>query len=369
MLSRIFIVINVVGLLYSKDLIAVDHSGKWLLSSHDKGEIILWDIEKGRLNNTFTIDCKQITNIDLFSDYNDNLSVHIIVSCKDSTIIFIDKDGTVIKNDYPPYVGAPLKISADVMSLSLGSQYLYCFGNDEIGYIVDPMSRKFVSYIQGSLEIDPIISKLSQDNKYLLVGYSDGRLCVWDVDRDIVSNDPNIIQISRSIINDISLSNAGTAVIVDQMNHLYLYSFEYNNILKKKKFITNGSSQAVLIKNNGTGMITGHHNGRMNYWQIKEFRIKLVDQSPSDIHSGKISELVFLPNPGNLNDQTIIISAGADKYIRFTNVNDYSNVGTIYKDDLGWVVYNKNGGYAGTRSIPESFNNTQKIASPFENLF
>ena len=369
MLSRIFIVINVVGLLYSKDLIAVDHSGKWLLSSHDKGEIILWDIEKGRLNNTFTIDCKQITNIDLFSDYNDNSSVHIVISCKDSTITFIDKDGTVIKNDYPPYVGPSLKISADAMSLSLGSQYLYCFGNDDIGYIVDPMSRKFINYIQGPLEVGPIISKLSQDNKYLLVGYSDGRLCVWDVDRDTVSKDPEIIQISKSIISDISLSNTGIAVIVDQMNHLYLYSFQYNHILNKKNFITNGSSEAVLIKNNGTGIITGHHNGRMNYWQTRGSSIRLEDHSPYYIHSGKITELVFLPNPDNFNDQSIIISTGTDKFIRFTNVSDYSNVGTIYKDHLGWVVYNKNGDHAGTRDIPESFRNTEKVESPFKDLF
>jgi len=366
--SRALIILYVIGVLRGNDLIVVDHSGKWLLSSHNKGEIILWDIENGRLFNTFNIDCENVTNIEIYSDHNDISSVNMVASCKDSTIIFIDEDGKVSKNNYPPYVGPSLIIAADAMSLSFGGQYLYCFGNDSIGYVVDPISRKFVNYIPSTLEIDPVMSKLSQDNKYLLVGYSDGRLGVWDVNGDVLSSKPEITQVSNSMINDLSLSNTGIAVVVDQMDYLYLYNYKQKKILKKKKI---ESSDVVLLKNKGKGIITSHHDGIMHYWQIKGSSLEYVDHSPSKIHSDTISEMVFLPDPDDLDNQTIIISTGTDKYIRFTNfINDnYINVGTIYKDDLGWVVYNMNGDYAGTRDIPKPIGNIQKVASPFEDLF
>ena len=48
---------------------------------------------------------------------------------------------------------------------------------------------------------------------------------------------------------------------------------------------------------------------------------------------------------------------------------NWNNVGTIYKDDLGWVVYNKNGDFTGTREIPESFPKKTNVENPFDGIF
>ena len=44
------------GLLHAKNLIAVDHSGKFLVSSYNDGEIVLWDIVEGKLIFSFSFD-------------------------------------------------------------------------------------------------------------------------------------------------------------------------------------------------------------------------------------------------------------------------------------------------------------------------
>jgi hypothetical protein len=44
-------------------------------------------------------------------------------------------------------------------------------------------------------------------------------------------------------------------------------------------------------------------------------------------------------------------------------------MGTIYRDETGWVVYNKNGDYTGTHDIPESFPKKTNIENPFDGIF
>ena len=351
-----------VGLLQANNLIAVDHSGKFLVSSYNDGEIVLWDIVKGNLVFSYSFDCDRITDIDIYSDLNDTSIVSTVASCSDGSIISINKNGEKsYQKTYPPFGGV---ISVSTMNYSLDGQYLYCLGNADVGFITNAISGKFENYIPSTLENDPIESKLSQNNKYLVTGYSDGGLSVWGVNGDEASN-KSTRQLSESIITDLALSSNGTAAIADRIDYLYLYKYEDDKLLEKKKIITNGYASTVLFNRQGTGLLTGHSNGKINFWQIKGNNIEFLDDSSEKvIHIGVISDMVLHPG-----EQTIVISSGIDNYIRFTDINKYNNVGTIYRDNSGWVVYNKNGDFTGTRDIPESFPNKTNVENPFDGIF
>ena len=362
MFSRVFIILYTFGLLQAKTLIAVDHSGKFFASSYEDGNILLWDIEKGNLVFSYSFDCERITDIDVYSDYDDTSLVSTAASCSDGSIISINKNGErSYQKTYPPFGDV---IAVGTMNFSLDGQYLYCFGNTDVGFITNAVSGNFENYISSALENDPIESKLSLNNKHLIAGYSDGRLSVWDVNWDEASN-KSTIQLSKSIITDLALSSNGTAAIADRIDYLYLYRYENNKLSEKKKIITNGYASTVLFNRQGNGLLTGHGNGRINYWQIKGNSIEFLDHSEKVIHIGIISDMVLQPD----EKQTIVISAGVDNYIRFTDFKDYTIMGTIYRDETGWVVYNKNGGYTGTIDIPESFPKKTNVENPFDGIF
>ena len=366
MLPRLFILLYMVGLLQANNLIAVDHSGKFLVSSYNDGEIVMWDIVKGNLVFSYSFDCDRITDIDIYPDLNDTSIVSTVASCSDGSIISINKNGEKsYLETYPPYATPSEIIVVGTMNYSLDGQYLYCLGNADVGFITNAISGKFENYIPSTLENDPIESKLSQNYKYLVTGYSDGQMGVWGVNGDEASN-KSTRQLSESIITDLALSSNGTAAISDRIDYLYLYKYEDDKLLEKKKIITNGYASTVLFNRQGTGLLTGHSNGKINFWQIKGNNIEFLDDSSEKvIHIGVISDMVLHPG-----EQTIVISSGIDNYIRFTDFNDdYTIMSTIYRDESGWVVYKKNGDYTGTRDIPEPFPKKTNVENPFDGIF
>ena len=345
--------------------LAIENSGRFLVSSHSNNDVAMWDLKYGRLLYSYKTNCDTIFDLATFFDFNDTTKLHAAISCANGSIVLLNKNGQKLyKTRYPKYGRSVTK--NNTLKFSIDGELLYSVGKDSIGFVIESNSGNLKNYINDTDFNIPIETEISHSNDFLVTGYRNGVIRVWGKGSKWEDLHPKkTILSSNSNLTDLTLSFKRFAAVIDENNHLILIDYIEGRVLTKKKIITNGYANQVVFNHDGSGLVTAHSNGKLNYWTVLGREIQFLEESPKEIHKGLINSMILYPR----DEGALIVTISDDNYIHFTDYNEYNVQYTLFKSTSGWVSYNKKGEYKGTLNLPLITQSRKKTKNPFKNMF
>ena len=330
--------------------LAISHDAQYLLSGHDNGTVVLWNLKESKAQEIHEDLSSAIYTVDINSEFG-----NIIASADQEGNLIVKEIGgeTVFRHSqqkqYPIFA----------LNIGLGGKRIYCGADDSLGYVFDVDSGKLMKYLyqKGTSDASVFCSDLSLNNRYFATGHQDGTFKLWDA-RDLSLIDEEKHDDYPIVAIDFS-SDGDFLVIGNSNGNIFLYSIDQKKIIRQKK--SKPMSSISFGPKNKT-LISSHDDKRIRFWKIDRETnpIKYIDSSPK-IHAQYISHVIVY--------KKLIITSSLDGYIKIfdMNYNEKASLSITKHDD--WIIINSDGYYNGKGSSLNKYDPNKQKESVLNNLF
>ncbi len=304
-----------------------------------EGEIILWELEGGKLTHSSSLQghTSSVTSI----VFNPTGSVLASGGCSLYEGGFCAK-GEIILWDMETHspIGEPLRGHADqVFSLAFspngkilasGSCSIYkqgfCYEGEIILWDIETQSpigqpiHGHTSWV-GDISFNP-------DGKVLASGGGDGKVLFWDIENMQLTSPMLSTGTGLGIITSIEFSpNGKTLVSGDTDSRLILWDTSNGQIIKE--FIGHKNQiYTAIFSPDGAILASGDSNGLLFLWNIASGNLINTLQE----HSGIVTSLAFSP------DGEYLASASEDSTVILWDIKDDLPLGNLIKNDAFGVI-------------------------------
>jgi WD40 repeat protein len=318
--------------------LAISHDAQYLLSGHDNGTVVLWNLRESKVQEIHTDLSSKILTVDINSEFG-----NIIAAADEQGNLIAQKIGgkTVFKHSQP-------KFPIFTINISLDGKTIYCGGDDSLGYVFEINSGKLKDYLykKGTSSASVYCSALHQTykNSYFVTGHQGGMIKIWNASDNslIIEN-----KFADAPITAIDFPNEKQYFAFgDAFGNIFLYSIPLEKLLKRKKstsFIT-----SLSFTKDGNGFISSHKDNLIRFWNLDQDtgKIKFLDKSKK-IHDGYICKIIMHEN--------LIITAGTDGFIKIMD-NSYNLKATLMiEGNESWLIMDPFGNYAGSGKLLDEY--------------